>query len=66
MITDKQIRRGVHQSIQQLETDIRTFIEAHNADPKPFRTKSADDILAAIRRFCTRKNVISRISESGH
>ncbi len=52
LITDKQIRRGVHRSTQQLETDIRVFIDAHNADPKPFRwTKSADDILAAIQRF---------------
>ena len=67
LITDKQIRRGVHRSTHQLETDIRTFIDAHNADPKPFRwTKSADDILAAIQRFCTRTNEISGISESGH
>ncbi len=67
LITDKQIRRGVHRSTQQLETDIRAFIEAHNADPKPFRwTKSADDILAAIQRFCARTKEISRTSESGH
>ena len=67
LITDKQIRRGVHRSTQQLETDIRTFIDAHNADPQPFRwTKSADDILTAIQRFCMRTNEISMISESGH
>ena len=55
LLTDKQIRRGVHRSTQQLENDIRAFIDAHNADPKPFRwTKSADDILAAIQRFCQR------------
>ena len=66
LITDKQIRRGVHRSTQQLETDIRAFIEAHNADPKPFRwTKSADDILAAIQRFCTRTKEAGRTSESG-
>ena len=67
LITDKQIRRGVHRSTQQLEADIRAFIDAHNVDPKPFRwTKSADDILAAIQRFCTRTMQISGISESGH
>ena len=67
LITDKQIRRGVHQSTKQLESDIRAFIDAHNADPKPFRwTKSADDILAAIQRFCVRNTEISRTSESGH
>jgi len=67
LITDKQIRRGVHRSTRHLEADIRAFIDAHNADPKPFRwTKSADDILAAIQRFCTRTMQISRTSESGH
>ncbi len=67
LITDKQIRRGVHRSTQQLEADIRAFIDVHNSDPKPFRwTKTADDILAAIQRFCTRTNQISRTSESGH
>src|SRR6202043_3382894 len=30
-----------------------SFIEHHNAHPKPFRcTKSADDILSSIERFC--------------
>ncbi len=67
LITDKQIRRGVHRSTQQLEADIGAFVGVHNADPKPFRwTKSADDILAAIQRFCIRTNKISRTSESGH
>ena len=67
LITDKQIRRGVHRSTQQLETEIRAFIDTHNADPKPFRwTKSADDILVAVQRFCVRTNEISKISESGH
>jgi transposase len=52
-LTRKQIQRGVHTSVAQLEGDIRSFIERHNADPKPFRwTKSADDILAAVKRFC--------------
>jgi hypothetical protein len=32
---------------------ITSFIEHHNAHPKPFRwTKSADDILSSIERFC--------------
>ena len=67
LITDKQIRRGVHRSTQALETDIRAFIDAHNADPKPFRwTKSADDILASIQRFCTRTQQIGGTTESGH
>src|SRR4030095_9438099 len=60
LLTDKQIRRGVHRSTQQLEHDIRAFIDAHNADPRPFRwTKSADDILAAIQRFCQHTQQVS-------
>jgi transposase len=66
LITDRQIRRSVHCSAQVLEADIRSFIDAHNADPEPFRwTKSADDILASIHRFCTRTQQIGEISESG-
>lgn len=52
-LTRKQIQRGVHTSVGQLEADIRSFIDHHNASPKPFRwTKSADEILAAVKRFC--------------
>ena len=53
LLTDKKIRRGVHRSVEELKADIAAFIERHNEDPKPFRwTKSADDILASIERFC--------------
>jgi transposase len=53
LLTDKKIRRGVHRNVADLQADISAFIECHNADPKPFRwTKSADDILASIERFC--------------
>jgi transposase len=52
-LTDKQIRRGVHRSVEELEAAITAFLDKHNAAPKPFRwVKSADDILAAIERFC--------------
>ncbi len=67
LLTEKQIRRGVHRSTQALEQDIRTFIDTHNTDPKPFRwTKSADDILAAIQRFCHRTLQIGGTTESRH
>ena len=59
MLTEKQIRRGVHRSTGQLEADIRAFLATHNADPKPFRwTKTADEILASIERFCVRTQQI--------
>ena len=54
-LTNKQIRRGAHRSVSELEQAIREFIDAHHADPKPFVwTKTADDILASIARFAQR------------
>ncbi len=73
-LTQKQLRRGIHRSTEELETAIRTYIDTINENPKPFRwTKSADDILAAIERFClatlkiaqTQASIIGT-SESGH
>jgi len=55
LLTDRAVRRGVFSSVRELETAITEYIEATNANPKPFRwTKTADDILASIRRFCLR------------
>jgi transposase len=55
LLTEQQIRRGTHRSTQELESAITSYIEVRNADPKPFRwTKSADDILKAVERFCRR------------
>jgi transposase len=74
LLTEKQIRRGVHSSTHELEEAILSYIDIVNSDPKPFRwTKSADDILASIKRFCLRtieiaenqKKIIGT-SESGH
>ncbi len=54
-LTERQIRRGVHRSTQGLQQAVEANIAAVNADPVPFRsTKSADDILAAVHRFCLR------------
>ena len=73
-LTDRQIRRGVHRSTKELEAAIRQYIKAANAAPKPFKwTKSADDILASIERFClatlkcaATQAKILETSESGH
>lgn len=55
LIAEKQIKRGAHKSVKQLIEAIQTFITLHNKNPKPLRwTKSADDILASIERFCRR------------
>jgi transposase len=71
LITEDQIRRGAFRSTAELEAAIKAYIDAHNADPKPFRwTKSADGILAAIQRFCQRTLTVQAkclgTSESGH
>jgi transposase len=69
-ITNQRIRRGVFRSVQELETAIRDYIEAHNQNPKSFVwTKTADQILASIARFAQRTCAIeasqltSRITE---
>ena len=53
LLTERQLRRGVHRSVEQLEAAINAFLDQHNANPKAFKwITSADDILAAIERFC--------------
>jgi transposase len=60
-LTQTYLRRGTHRSTRQLEQAIRHYLSVHNANPKPFVwTKTADDILASIERFCL------RTSNSGH
>ena len=54
-LTQNYIRRGTHRSTRQLEQAIRHYLELNNNNPKPFvLSKSADDILASIGRFCLR------------
>lgn len=61
LLTEKQLRRGVHRSTQALRTAIRAYITHTNDHPKPFVwMKTADEILASVARFC------HRISDSGH
>jgi transposase len=60
-LTDQQLRRGVHRRTRELETAIGRYIEVTNERPRPFVwTKTADEILASVARFC------HRISNSGH
>jgi len=60
-LTEKQLRRGIHRSTRELETAIRRYVEITNGRAKPFVwTKTADEILASVARFC------QRISNSGH
>lgn len=60
-LTNRQLRRGAHRSTLELEAAIREYIDIRNRHPKPFIwTKTADEILASIERFC------KRTSETGH
>ena len=55
LLTQKQLRRGVHRSTRALEAAIMQYIAVGNVDPKPFVwTKTADEILAGVERFCRR------------
>jgi transposase len=59
-LTMKQIRRGTFRSVRQLKAAIQAFIDAHQADPRPFVwTKSADEILASIARFAQRTAAVA-------
>ncbi|MGF6483470.1 IS630 family transposase [Paraburkholderia sp. JPY419] len=54
-LTEKYIRRGTHRSTRQLEEAIRHYLDVYNSNPRPFVwSKSADEILASLERFCTR------------
>jgi transposase len=60
-LTEKQVRRGAHRSTEALERAIEDYLAAYNRNPQPFVwTKSADEILESVARFCR------RISDSGH
>jgi len=61
LLSEKQIKRGAHCSVRALETTIRQFLTMTNEAPMPFVwTKTADEILAKVARFC------QRISNPGH
>jgi len=60
-LTEKQIRRGTHRSTRALEAAIKQYVAINNEEPTPFVwTKTADEILQSVARFC------HRISNSGH
>jgi len=50
-LSEKALRRGSFYSVDGLIAGIDEYINAHNADPKPFIwTASANDILAKVKR----------------
>jgi len=60
-LTTKLLKRGTHRSVTALNTDIRAWMKTWNDDPRPYVwTKTAEQILDSIRRYC------DRINDSGH
>jgi transposase len=60
-LTAKQIRRGTFRSTRALEQAIRDYLKTYNENPRPFCwTKTADQILESLAKFC------QRISGTGH
>ena len=56
-LTSKLLKRGAHRSVQALNTDIRAWIKTWNDDPRPYVwTKTADQILESLARYCERIN----------
>jgi len=61
LLSEKQIKRGAHRSVRALETTIREYLAITNERPMPFVwTKTADEILAKVAKFC------QRTSNPGH
>lgn len=52
LLTERQIKRGAHTSVRQLQGAIEEFLRVSNAAPKPFVwTKTADEILDKVARY---------------
>lgn len=60
LLTEKQLRRGVHRNTSELKDAIRTYLEYNNRYPTFVRTKTADQILDSVAQLC------NRILDSGH
>jgi transposase len=64
-LTRRKLRRSSHRSVKELEADVTAWIDAWNADPKPFVwVKTADEILDSLAAYCTRLNHLS--NDSAH
>lgn len=51
-VTSQRIRRGTFKSVPELEAAIQDWLDAHNADPKPFKwTATVDEILRKVNKY---------------
>ena len=66
-LTDKNLRRGIFASVPDLIASIQTYIDAHNADPKPYVwTATAESILAKVERARTTLDQTATKTETDH
>jgi len=60
-LTNRKLRRSAHRTVAELEADLTAWVNAWNADPRPFVwTKTADEILDNLASY------LHLISNSGH
>jgi transposase len=53
VLTNRRLRRSSFTSTRQLEAAVAAYLDSSNDAPTPFQwTKSADDILDSVKRFC--------------
>lgn len=69
-LTNDALRRGSHLDVRELTAAIDCYIAETNEDPKPFTwTKTADEIIASVARFCARtldEAGVLASTDSGH
>ena len=64
-LTTKKLKRSAHSSVPALNKAIRAWIATWNENPKPFVwTKTADQILDSITRYCERINLDSTLDDT--
>jgi transposase len=68
-LTNDALRRSSHLDTRELRDAIELYIDETNDDPKPFTwTKTADEIIASVARFCARtleQAIAQRSTDSG-
>ena len=63
-LTDKNLRRAAHRSVKEFTTDLEAWVKTWNENPRPFVwTKTADEILAKLKRYLT---IIRQTSGAAH
>jgi transposase len=61
-LTERQLRRGVFKSLEQLQAAITAYIQGHNENPRPFIwTAKASDILEKVKRARAKLNTVHTV-----